>query len=91
MDNLHNAWAGLSDTVVDPKISVYQPKRIIYSNSLYDVVTTTDGMGYKVVNRVTGMCEGDFKTLPSAITQADVTRDVLKRILDEKEANETSD
>lgn len=90
MDNLHNGFAGMVGANADGVgATVRSTKKPVYQNEIYAVYPRYD-MGYHIVNKITEVIESKMDTLPSAITQADVTRNVLKRILDEKEADETT-
>lgn len=50
----------------------------IYSNGMYVVCPAPNGFGYHVINVATKVVEAEPKTLPSAINQADIFRDLME-------------
>jgi len=57
---------------------------VVYENKFYVVLPNTESSGYILKNKATQVIEGLYEKLPSAITGADTTNDVLIRIVDEK-------
>ncbi|MGL5012881.1 MAG: hypothetical protein ACRC6V_01135 [Bacteroidales bacterium] len=53
----------------------------VYHNQLYKVVPNEAKTGYDIVNKFTGVREGGSEKLPSAVSQADVSNELLLEII----------
>ena len=53
----------------------------VYNNQLYKVVPNEAMNGYDIVNKFTGVREGGSEKLPSAVSQADVSNELLLEII----------
>lgn len=54
---------------------------VVYNNHLYEVRTNSEMNGYDIVNKFTGVREGGSEKLPSAVSQADVSNELLLEII----------